>query len=121
MTARLGWPPCASIIPSSIFVGAIDAATVIGPHEVVVRIERVVPVDAVADFKVSRWRATAIDQVMRVTRPGRVAGTHAGDEDLLARIGYQGHFAGKHVDELVFERMSVAQFRLGCGTSRHQI
>src|ERR1700758_1649006 len=51
-------------VAASVLVRGVFAVLVEPPHEVVVRIERVVAFDAVADLEIARGRRAAIDEVV---------------------------------------------------------
>jgi hypothetical protein len=100
---------------------AVVAGAFIALLEIVVGIERLIPLDAVADFKILGHAPAAIDHVVRIARSRRVARAHAGAKKLLARIGQQGQLARQNVDELVVERVPMAQRRLSTRAKRDQV
>ena len=63
----------------------------------------------------------AIDEMMAVAPAARVPRAHAGSERLLAAVRDEHHFAFEHIDELVLERMPVAQCRLAAGSQRDEV
>src|SRR6267143_2545777 len=91
------------------------------PHQVVVGIERHVAIDAVANFQVSCRPRRAVDEVVRVVLPRRIARAHARLQHLLAGTGHEVDLTFEHVDEFVFQRVPMAQCRLAAGTERHQV
>src|ERR1700694_75666 len=114
--------PQASIgIAPAVLVRSVRAVPAIAPHQVVVGIERVVAVDAVADLEIHRGYPSAVDEMVRVALPRRIACAHARAHRLFARFADEHDFTRKHVDELIFERVPVAKRRLPAGTERDSI
>src|SRR6516164_1942793 len=82
--------PALGVTPS-VLVRRVLAIAIVAPHDVVIRIEGVVAFDPVADLEIGRRLVAAVDEVMRVTVPRRVARAGAGRERLLTRVGDEHH------------------------------
>src|SRR5690348_8325699 len=83
-----------SLITGPILVRGDEAALGFDPHEVVVRIERVVAVDPVADLEILRRRRRAIDEVVRVALARPIPGAHPCSQYLFSAVRNQDHLAG---------------------------
>src|SRR5882762_5275156 len=91
------------------------------PHQVVVGIERSVAIEPRAHLEVARRPRRAVDEMMRIAFARRIARARARLQHLLAGIGHENDLAFQHVDELVFQRVPMAQRRLAAGTEGHQV
>ena len=64
---------------------------------------------AVANLYVYDIATAAIDQLMPIRLTFGKPGRHARSQDFLAGLGYEGGLAFEHHNELVFERVPMAQ------------
>src|SRR5215470_15739826 len=88
-------------VTTSVLVRRVLAIAIVAPHDVVIGIESVVAFDPAPDLEIAGRLVAAIDEVMRVAAPGRVARAGTGGKRLLACICHEHDLTGEHVDELV--------------------
>src|SRR5947199_2694903 len=73
-------------IAPAVLVRRVFAVAGIAPQQIVVGVERVVAVDAIANLEIYRGYRAAVDEMVRVALGRRIAGTHARAQRLLARL-----------------------------------
>src|SRR5579862_4634553 len=113
--------PAIRSIGGPVLVRVVLAVLPLDDPQVVVGIERDVAALAVADLEIARRRRASIHEVMRVALARRVARAFASAKGLLAVVRGKHNLAFDHVDELVLQRVPMAQRRLAAGRKRYEI